>query len=94
MLGPPPAPALFSRGGSIERSVLAAGHAAFVKDRSARAREVFPAPTSFAADRDLLGLCYFEGLTAVEIADRLGEPPERIRKRKSRAVERLRQALS
>lgn len=45
------------------------------------------------ADRDLLRLCYVEGLTSAEIAGRLREPPERIRKRKSRALERLRCAF-
>jgi RNA polymerase sigma-70 factor, ECF subfamily len=46
-----------------------------------------------AADRRLLRLCYFEGLTPTEVADRLGEPAERVRKRKSRALERLREAF-
>ena len=41
-------------------------------------------------DRELLQLCYYEGLTPGEIAVRLGEPAERVRKRKSRALERLR----
>jgi RNA polymerase sigma-70 factor (ECF subfamily) len=41
-------------------------------------------------DRELLQLCYYEGLTPGEIATRLGEPSERVRKRKSRALERLR----
>jgi RNA polymerase sigma factor (sigma-70 family) len=45
------------------------------------------------SDRDLLRLCYVEGLAPGEIAKRTGEPPERIRKRKSRAVERLREAF-
>lgn len=43
------------------------------------------------ADRDVLYLCFFEGLEPTEIAHRTGEPPERVRKRKSRALERLRQ---
>lgn len=46
-----------------------------------------------ASDRDLLRLCYFEGLTPGEIAERLGEPADRVRKRKSRALERLRHAF-
>lgn len=44
-------------------------------------------------DREILHLSFFEGLTPVEIAERLGEPALRIRKRKSRALGRLRQAL-
>jgi RNA polymerase sigma factor (sigma-70 family) len=46
------------------------------------------------SDRDILKLSYFEGLTPLEIARRLGEPAPRIRKRKSRALQRLREALS
>jgi RNA polymerase sigma factor (sigma-70 family) len=45
------------------------------------------------ADRELLRLCYDEGLTPSEIARRLDEPADRVRKRKSRALERLRQAF-
>lgn len=45
-------------------------------------------------DRELLRLCYFEGLSPTEIARQLGEPAERIRKRKSRALDRLREALT
>ena len=45
------------------------------------------------SDRELLQLCYFEGLTPSEIAGRLGEPADRVRKRKSRALERLRRAF-
>jgi RNA polymerase sigma-70 factor, ECF subfamily len=41
-------------------------------------------------DRELLQLCYYEGMAPGEIAVRLGEPAERVRKRKSRALERLR----
>lgn len=46
-----------------------------------------------APDRELLRLCYFEGLAPGEIAQRLGEPADRVRKRKSRALERLRLAF-
>jgi RNA polymerase sigma-70 factor (ECF subfamily) len=46
------------------------------------------------ADRDILHLSFFEGLTPVEIAERIGEPALRIRKRKSRALRRLREAFS
>ena len=45
------------------------------------------------SDRDLLGLCYVEGLAPTEIAERTGEPADRIRKRKSRAMDRLREAF-
>ena len=44
-------------------------------------------------DRDLLRLCFFEGLSPAELALRLGEPGERVRKRKSRALRRLREAF-
>lgn len=47
-----------------------------------------------AADRDILHLSFFEGMTPVDIAERLGEPALRIRKRKSRALRRLREAFS
>jgi RNA polymerase sigma-70 factor (ECF subfamily) len=47
-----------------------------------------------AADRDILHLSFFEGLSPVEIAERLGEPALRVRKRKSRALRRLREAFS
>jgi RNA polymerase sigma-70 factor (ECF subfamily) len=47
-----------------------------------------------AGDRELLRLCFFEGLEPTEIARRRGEPPERIRKRKERALARLRAALT
>lgn len=45
------------------------------------------------SDRQLLRLCFFEGLSPAEAALRLGEPGPRIRKRKSRALARLRVAL-
>ncbi len=44
-------------------------------------------------DRELLRLTFYEELTSSELGRRLGEPPERIRKRKSRALERLRRAF-
>lgn len=47
-----------------------------------------------AADRELLRLCFYEGMTPAEIGERLGEPAERIRKRKSRALARLREILT
>jgi len=46
-----------------------------------------------AGDRELLRLCFFEGLTPQELGARLGEPSPRIRKRKERALERLREAF-
>jgi len=42
------------------------------------------------ADRELLALLYVDGLRSEEIAARLGEPGARVRKRKERALERLR----
>ncbi len=47
-----------------------------------------------STDQEVLHLSFFEGLTPVEIGERLGEPSLRIRKRKSRALRRLRQAFS
>lgn len=44
-------------------------------------------------DRNILRLCFFEGLDAVAIAARLRESVVTIRKRKSRALERLRRAF-
>ncbi|MGD8866439.1 MAG: sigma-70 family RNA polymerase sigma factor [Gemmatimonadales bacterium] len=46
-----------------------------------------------ASDHEILYLSYFEGLTPAQIAKWLDEPPERVRKRKSRALARLRRAL-
>ena len=46
-----------------------------------------------AADRELLECCLVQGERVATIAARLGEPADRIRKRKSRAVERLRASL-
>ncbi len=45
-------------------------------------------------DRDILHLCFFEGMSPSEIATLRGEPASRIRKRKSRALHRLRTAFS
>lgn len=44
-------------------------------------------------DQEVLRLSYFEGLPPAQIAERLGEPSGRIRKRKSRALKRLRRAF-
>ncbi len=45
------------------------------------------------SDRELLRRCYEVGERTVDIAEELGEPPERLRKRKSRALARLRLRL-
>lgn len=45
------------------------------------------------SDREILRLCYLEGLSAVEASERLGEPYARVRKRKSRALGKLRRLL-
>ena len=44
-------------------------------------------------DREIITLCYFHELTPTEVAGRLGVPPERIRQRKLRALQRLRAAF-
>lgn len=44
-------------------------------------------------DREILRLSFYEGLAAAELAARLGEPAERVRKRKSRPLDRLRRAF-
>jgi RNA polymerase sigma-70 factor (ECF subfamily) len=46
-----------------------------------------------AGDREILRLSFFEGLTPQELAQRLREPGARVRKRKERALERLRAVL-
>ncbi len=46
-----------------------------------------------AGDREILHLSFYEGLTPAEVALRLSKDPVVIRKRKSRALERLRAAL-
>lgn len=46
-----------------------------------------------AGDHEILYLSYFEGLTPARIAERLNEPSERVRKRKSRALDRLRRVF-
>ena len=43
-----------------------------------------------AGDRQILRLSFFEGLTPQQVAERVGEPSPRVRKRKERALERLR----
>lgn len=49
--------------------------------------------TLSSADRELLRLCFFDGLAPADLAGRLNQPADRIRKRKQRALERLRRAL-
>lgn len=44
-------------------------------------------------DRVILRLCYFDALDVEEIARRLGDNPVNVRKRKSRALERLRRVF-
>jgi RNA polymerase sigma-70 factor (ECF subfamily) len=44
-------------------------------------------------DQEVLHLSYFEGMTPKEVGQASGEPAPRIRKRKSRALARLRQAF-
>jgi RNA polymerase sigma-70 factor (ECF subfamily) len=46
-----------------------------------------------SADRELLRLAFYEGLTSAEIGEQLGLRHDLVRKRKSRAVERLRRAF-
>jgi RNA polymerase sigma-70 factor (ECF subfamily) len=46
-----------------------------------------------ATDRELLERCFVRGERVATIAAGLGEPADRIRKRKSRALERLRERL-
>ncbi len=46
-----------------------------------------------ASDREILHLSFYEGLTPAEVALRLNKDPVVIRKRKSRALERLRAAF-
>jgi RNA polymerase sigma-70 factor (ECF subfamily) len=45
------------------------------------------------AERELIRLSYFEGVTCQELAARLHQPAARLRKRKERALERLRRAF-
>lgn len=47
-----------------------------------------------APDRELLELCFLKGERVADIATRLNEPAERVRKRKSRALERLREEFA
>lgn len=61
------------------------------------AAEIDRLRTAFSAltpeDQQLLRMCFHEDRTPNEVAATLGEPAERVRKRKSRALERLRRAF-
>lgn len=65
-------------------------HAVNAEQRARVARALHSLPRG---DRDLLRALYLEDLGPAELAARTGEPPERVRKRKSRALERLRRAF-
>lgn len=58
------------------------------RDLVARALSALP-----PADRDLLERCFVGGERVAAIAAQLGQPADRIRKRKSRALGRLREGL-
>lgn len=60
-------------------------------DEAARVRAAMRELSS--RDRELLRLTFFEDLTIAALSARLGEPSLRVRKRKSRALERLRRAF-
>jgi RNA polymerase sigma factor (sigma-70 family) len=83
----------------IERVANAVRHAlvpdplreAVTAEESRRLADAFTAlPTS---DQKLLRTLFVENLTPGDLAARLGEPPERLRKQKSRALARLRRAF-
>lgn len=58
---------------------------------SERLRRAFGALS--VEDQQLLWSCFYEDRSPAEVAAALGEPAERVRKRKSRALERLRRAF-
>lgn len=66
-------------------------------DTLARAEQVDAVARAVAQlprdERELLRRCFVEGARVVDIAASAGEPPERVRKRKSRALQRLRELL-
>jgi RNA polymerase sigma-70 factor (ECF subfamily) len=53
----------------------------------------FALSTLSRTDREVLRLSFYEGLAPAEIAERLAEPAPRVRKRKARALDRLRFAF-
>lgn len=62
--------------------------AAITADERERVRDALDRLSD--GDRTLIRLTFFDGLSPAEVAARLGEPSLRVRKRKSRALERLR----
>ena len=77
---------------SVEESVAQPGPNALeeIVDADERAQVRAALAELSAVDRMVLRLAFVEDLDSVEIAARLGEPADRVRKRKSRALERLR----
>jgi RNA polymerase sigma-70 factor (ECF subfamily) len=61
------------------------------EDRASAARALLRLS---APERELLDLCFRKGERIVDIAGRLGVPPPRLRKRKSRALQHLRELMS
>lgn len=76
----------------VEESVAQPGPNALeaIVDADERAQVRAALAELSAADRSILRMAFVEDLDSVEIAARLGEPADRVRKRKSRALERLR----
>ncbi len=61
--------------------------------REDAARVVKALDTLAPRSRECLRLSFYEGLTPAQIAERLGEPATRVRKRHSRALQQLRAAF-
>jgi RNA polymerase sigma-70 factor (ECF subfamily) len=70
--------------------LAAAGHPVVADEQAHRVR--FALSTLSPTDREVLRLSFYEGLAPAEIAERLAEPAPRVRKRKARALDRLRLA--
>ncbi len=81
----------------IERALDAAGDGADALESIVRDEQAAAVRAALAqlppADQRLIHLCFVDGRTPGEIASQLREPAERVRKQKSRALERLRQAF-